>query len=88
MLNERKVGNASNSAAEAWKALNKFRARPDHIYLVGEVSYTEVNHTFLTGHKEVTDAWLAEFARRQKVQIATFDQGFVHRDPDVARLIP
>jgi predicted nucleic acid-binding protein len=47
-----------------------------------------VNHTALTGHKEVTDAWLAQLARKRAVRVATFDNGFVVRDADVARLIP
>jgi predicted nucleic acid-binding protein len=78
----------SNCAAKAWEALRKFRARPDHIHLEGDFSYDEVNYAFLTGHKEVTDAWLAELARRKGVRVATFDSGFVVRDADVADLIP
>jgi toxin-antitoxin system PIN domain toxin len=88
MLRERKAGNASNCAAEAWKALNKFRARPDHVFINGDFSYAEVNHKFLTGPKEVTDAWLAQLARRKGVRVITFDGGFVVRDGDVAHLIP
>ncbi|MDR3227940.1 MAG: VapC toxin family PIN domain ribonuclease [Puniceicoccales bacterium] len=88
MHRERSVGNASNCAAEAWKALKKFHARPDHIFIEGDFSYAEVNHKFITGPKEVTDAWLAQLARRSGVRVATFDNGFTVRDPDVATLIP
>ncbi|MDR3228740.1 MAG: PIN domain-containing protein [Puniceicoccales bacterium] len=75
-------------AAKAWDTLNKFCARPDHVFLEGDFSYRKVNHASLTGHKEVTDAWLAQLARRQGVRVVTFDSGFVVRDPDVAYLIP
>jgi toxin-antitoxin system PIN domain toxin len=75
-------------AAKAWNVLRDFRARPNHIYLEGDFSYVEVNYAALTGHKEVTDAWLAQLARRTGVRVATFDNGFTVRDPDVAYLIP
>jgi toxin-antitoxin system PIN domain toxin len=77
-----------NCAAEAWGTLNDFRARPDHVFIAGDFSYAEVNHKSLRGAKEVTDAWLAQLARRNGICIATFDNGFVFRDGDVARLIP
>jgi predicted nucleic acid-binding protein len=80
--------NASARAAKAWNALNKFRARPNHVFIDGDFSYAEVNYASLNGHKEVTDAWLAQLARRRGVHVATFDNGFTVRDPDVAYLIP
>jgi toxin-antitoxin system PIN domain toxin len=78
----------STRALKAWNVLHKFRARADHIFIEGDFSYSEVNHTALSGHKEVTDAWLAQLARRSGVRVATFDNGFTVRDPDVAYLIP
>jgi toxin-antitoxin system PIN domain toxin len=78
----------SDCAAKAWDALDKFHARPNHVSLEGDFSYRKVNHAFLSGAKEVTDAWLAQLARRRGVRVATFDNGFTVRDPDVAYLIP
>ena len=53
------------------------------------LDYLEVPHRNLQGHKQVTDAWLAELARRRGGCVATLDSGFAtSHDADVAVLLP
>ncbi len=40
------------------------------------------------GHRQVTDAYLAEMARVRDAKLATFDLGLAAAHPDVAELIP
>ena len=42
----------------------------------------------VVGHRQVTDAYLAQHARRRNSKIATFDEGMAALHPDVAELIP
>jgi len=42
----------------------------------------------LTGWADVTDAWLAELARRKAGRLATLDTRLATRHPDAAFLIP
>jgi hypothetical protein len=44
------------------------------------------NHQ-LQGHRQVTDAWLVELARRNAGKVATLDQGLVATYPNDAVLI-
>ena len=46
---------------------------PDHLFWNDGFSYREVSSSGLTGLKQVTDAWLAELARRHEAQLATLD---------------
>ena len=51
-------------------------------------AYREVSSSGLTGLKQVTDAWLAELARRHEAQLATLDTGPVALHSDVGFLVP
>ena len=50
------------SAAAAWEALRAVSAHPLHEWWDGPLDYLDVPHRNLQGHKQVTDAWLAELA--------------------------
>ena len=50
--------------------------------------YREVKHDVLTGPGQVTDAWLAELARRRGGKLATVDGALVTLHPDGAVLVP
>jgi predicted nucleic acid-binding protein len=52
------------------------------------VSFAEVEVGGVIGHRQVTDAYLAQLARRRKGQLATLDSGLAHLHNDVAVLIP
>jgi predicted nucleic acid-binding protein len=59
-----------------------------HRFIDDGTSYLQVPNKGIQGHKQVTDAWLAELARRQGIKLATLDQGLAQEHPDVAFLIP
>ena len=51
-------------------------------------SYEEVKPKGICGHRQVTDAWLAELARKRGGKLATLDAGLAQEHTDVAELIP
>ena len=75
------------SAAAAWKALAGVEAHPLHDYLKDDVPYREVPQRLIQGHRQVTDAWLVELARRNGGKVATLDTGMVATYPNDAVLI-
>jgi predicted nucleic acid-binding protein len=55
---------------------------PDH------VSFADVELGGVVGHRQVTDAYLAQLARSRGGQLLTLDSGLAHLHGDVAVLIP
>jgi toxin-antitoxin system PIN domain toxin len=76
------------SVDAAWEALQEISQHPRHEFWADNFSYLEVPHQLLQGPSQVTDAWLAELARRRKGKLATFDQALVALHRDVAVLVP
>ena len=48
----------------------------------------EVSNLTIQGHRQVTDAWLVELARRQGGRLATLDEPLADLYPQVATLVP
>ena len=76
------------SPAAAWRTLAAYRAHPKHTFWPETFSYSEIDPTRLTGHRQVTDSWLAELARRKGGKLATLDAALSALWPDVALLVP
>ncbi len=76
------------SAEAAWQALKEIEAHPRHVWWSADLSFLSVPHRRLQGSSQVTDAWLAELARRRKGRLATLDSGLAQLHSDVAFLIP
>ena len=76
------------SAAAAWAFVKQFTAHPNHVWWEDSLSYLDVPTRGIVGHKQVTDAWLAELARRKGGKLATMDSGLANLQSDVAVLIP
>jgi toxin-antitoxin system PIN domain toxin len=76
------------SAAAAWAVLVSLRTHPRHEFWPANFSYIELSPTRLTGHRQITDAWLAELARRQGGKLATLDEPLAALWPDVSVLVP
>jgi uncharacterized protein len=76
------------SVDAAWEALREINENPRHEFWADNFSYLDVPHLFLQGSSQITDAWLAELARRRKGKLATFDQALVALHRDVAVLVP
>lgn len=78
---------ADQSAEAAWNALKGFEAHPLHAYWPDDLPYSKVPHQRIQGHRQVTDAWIIELARRNGGKVATLDQGMVATYPNEAVLI-
>ena len=72
----------------AWKAIASIHAHPRHRFLADGFSYIEVNPVRLTGHRQITDAWLVELAKRHDAKLATLDEGLAVLRPETAFLVP
>ena len=77
-----------STAAAAWSVLEAINRMPVHVFWSDGFSYREVAFASLTGLKQVTDAWLAELARRHEAQLATLDTALAALHSDVGFLIP
>lgn len=79
---------ADRSARAAWALLREVTAHPRHEFWEEGFPYPDVPHRHLQGPKQVTDAWLAELARRRRGRLATFDSALAALHADVTELIP
>jgi predicted nucleic acid-binding protein len=79
---------ADKSIDAAWRTLEAYHAHPKHAFWPENFSYTEIDPTRLTGHKQITDAWLAELAKRKGGKLATLDEPLSALWPDSTVLIP
>jgi len=61
---------------------------PEHEFWSDDVSYADVRLAGVLGHRQVTDAYLAELARRRSARLATLDRGLAALHPDVADAVP
>jgi hypothetical protein len=77
-----------SSAAAAWQALKEVSAHPKHEWWNDSLSFLHVPHRHLQGSTQVTDAWLAELARRRRGRLATLDSALAALHRDVAVLLP
>ena len=75
------------SATAAWQALLEINSHRRHIFWAENFSYLEVSSAGLQGPRQVTDAWLAELARRKRGKLATLDEGLALLHPNVAELV-
>ena len=76
------------SAEEARRALQRITSLPDHVFWPDDISYAEVRMDGVFGHRQVTDAYLAQLARHYRGRLATLDQALAALHSDVADLIP
>jgi len=77
-----------HTSKAAWHALERVRNYPRHTFWPENFSYTEIDPTRITGHRQITDSWLAELARRNGGKLATLDEAFHHLWPEFTCLIP
>lgn len=62
-------------------------AHARHEFWPDALSYTQVPTTGIRGHRQVTDAYLAQLARSRNARLATFDQGLAALHSDVTDLL-
>lgn len=61
---------------------------PRHEFWPDDLPYRDVSMSGVVGHRQVTDAYLAQLARRRDGRLASFDQGLAKLHPDVVDLVP
>lgn len=80
-----RTGQPAGTAREVISALE---GALRHEFWPDSVSFASVEMTGVVGHRQVTDAYLAQLARNHNGQLATLDSGLAHLHSDVAVLIP
>lgn len=75
-------------AATARVILTGAAAHPRHEFWPDDVSYGDVPIRGIVGHRQVTDAYLAQLARAHEARLATFDQALATLYTDVTDLVP
>jgi hypothetical protein len=75
-------------ASAAREILTGTTADPRHEFWADDVTYADVPTQGIIGHRQVTDAYLAQLARAHASRLATIDQALAKLHPDVAELVP
>jgi uncharacterized protein len=79
---------SDKSPAAAWQTLALLEAHPHHVFWNDGFGYRQVAYQPLSGPKQVTDAWLAQLARRNGAKLLTLDEGLASLHRDIAVLLP
>lgn len=75
-------------AGQAQVVLHTVAAHPRHHQWRDDITYLDVDLVGVIGHRQVTDAYLAQLARTHGGRLATFDRGLAQSAPDVVDLLP
>jgi toxin-antitoxin system PIN domain toxin len=75
-------------AASARAILTGIAASSRHEFWAADIPYADVPTQGIIGHRQVTDAYLAQLARAHGSRLATFDQALAKLHHDVAELVP
>lgn len=78
---------AGQSAAATRDVVSAVAASTRHEFWPDSVSFADVEIGGVVGHRQVTDAYLAQLARSRNGRLATLDSGLAHLHSDVAVLI-
>jgi toxin-antitoxin system PIN domain toxin len=76
------------TAGSARTVLDAVARHPRHDFWADDVSYRDVVLRGVIGHRQVTDAYLAQLVRSRRGRLATFDQGLAELHDDIAELVP
>lgn len=79
---------AGQSTAAAQEVLASVSSAEHHVFWPDSVSFIDVALSGVIGHRQVTDAYLAQLARHHTGELATLDSGLAHLHNDIALLIP
>ncbi|CAN5543456.1 type II toxin-antitoxin system ribonuclease VapC29 [soil metagenome] len=61
---------------------------PRHEFWPDGLSYRDVSLKGVIGHRQVTDAYLAQLARTNRGRLASFDQGLAKLHHDIVEVVP
>lgn len=76
------------STSAAWSYLESLHAHSRHEFWPDGFSHLEINSLRITGHRQVTDSWLAALAFRKDGKLATLDESLAVLWPDSVMLVP
>jgi uncharacterized protein len=76
------------SAAVAREVISAVEGASHHEFWPDSVSFADIEIGGVVGHRQVTDAYLAQLARSRNGHLATLDTGLAQLHSDVAVLIP
>jgi len=79
---------AGRSAAAAQEVISAVSSSQCHEFWPDSVSFADVLLSGVIGHRQVTDAYLAQLCRHHAGGLATLDSGLAQLHKDVALLIP
>lgn len=79
---------SGSGIAQARQVLAAVVAHSHHEQWLDNLPYGDVDLSHVIGHRQVTDAYLAQLARSRGGLVATFDEAFARVAPDVAVLLP
>jgi toxin-antitoxin system PIN domain toxin len=68
--------------------LQSLRENPRHEFWPDDVFYRDVPLRGVIGHRQVTDAYLVELARKHNGKLATFDKGLAALHGDAVQVVP
>ncbi len=75
------------SIATAVAVLDAMTRHERHVFWPDDLPYREVALAAVTGHRQVTDAYLAAIARTQRGTVVTLDRGLAAAHSDVTLLL-
>lgn len=79
---------AGHTSGDIGAALARIQALPRHEFWHDDQPFTHDVIATVIGHRQVTDAYLCDLARRRAASVATFDRGLAAVHPDVVVLVP
>ena len=75
------------SASDIGGVLAAVLDSPRHEFWADDLSYADVPLTGVIGHRQVTDAYLAQLVRSRRGRLATFDRGLASLHDDITDLL-
>lgn len=75
-------------AVDAVSLISLISNSPRHEFWPDDVSFAQVSVRGVIGHRQVTDAYLAQLSRHHGGRLATFDKGMVALHKDVVEVVP
>ena len=76
------------SMPTATAVLSAIRSHPRCVFWTDSISYLKLDGSTTTGHRQLTDTYLAGLARSHGEQLATLDVALVQRHPETCLLVP
>ena len=76
------------SMPTATAVLTAVRSHPRCVFWTDSISYLKLDGSTTTGHRQLTDTYLAGLARSHGEQLATLDEALAQRHPESCLLVP